>query len=176
MFQTLRETKSDMKPKLTWGGTRALGVVFFLFATSVVGIAQTQMLYGHVSAVVKSLSPLGRLPGTNHLNLAIGLPLRNQAALSSLLQQIYDPASPNYHHYLTPEQFTERFGPTEDDYQAVIAFASANGLLVTTTHPNRLLLDVRGTVATVERALHVTIHTYRHPTENRTFYAPDTEP
>ena len=38
---------------------------------------------------------------------------------------------PNYHHYLTPEQFTERFGPTEQDYQAVIAFAKANGLTVT---------------------------------------------
>ena len=86
-----------------------------------------------------------------HLNLAIGLPLRNEQALDDLLQQIYDPASPNFRHYLTPEQFTEQFGPTEQDYQAVIDFAKANGLTVTGTHPNRVVLDVSGSVADIER-------------------------
>jgi hypothetical protein len=135
-----------------------------------------QFLKGHVPAVVSRLQPTGLLPVTNRLNLAIGLPLRNQQALDDLLQQIYDPASPNYHHYLTPEQFTEQFGPTEQDYQAVIAFAQANGLTVTTTYGTRLLLDVSSPAASVEKAFNVTIRVYRHPTENRTFYAPDIEP
>ena len=138
--------------------------------------AGIQVLRGHVPAVVARLQPTSRLPGTNRLNLAIGLPLREQAELSNLLRQIYDPASPNYRHYLTPEQFTEQFGPTERDYQAVIAFAKANGLTVTDTHPNRMLVDVSGSVADIERALHVTLRVYQHPTENRAFYAPDTEP
>ncbi len=138
--------------------------------------AGTQVLRGHVPAVVARLQPTSHLPGTNRLNLAIGLPLRNQEALTNLLQQIYDPASPNYRHYLTPEQFTEQFGPTERDYQAVIAFAKANGLTVTDTHPNRMLVDVSGSVADIERALHVTLRVYQHPTENRMFYALDTEP
>ena len=98
--------------------------------------------------------------------LAIGLPCEIRVALSNLLQQIYDPASPNYHHYLTPEQFTEQFGPAKADYQAVIAFARANGLRVTATHPNRMLLDVNGTVTDVERALHVTMRVYQHPTRS----------
>ena len=46
---------------------------------------------------------MGFLPGTTRLNLAIGLPLRNGEALTNLLRQIYDPASAQYHHYLTPE-------------------------------------------------------------------------
>ena len=54
------------------------------------------------------------------MKLAIGLPLRNQEALTNLLQQLYDPSSPNYRHYLTPEEFTAQFGPTEQDYQKVI--------------------------------------------------------
>ncbi|HEX7618146.1 MAG TPA: protease pro-enzyme activation domain-containing protein, partial [Verrucomicrobiae bacterium] len=108
--------------------------------------------------------------------LAIGLPLRNQAALGMLLSEIYSPASTNYHRYLTPEQFTERFGPTEQDYQTVIAFAKRNGLTVTATHANRVLLDVSGPVPDIERAFGVTLRTYRHPTENRTFHAPDVEP
>jgi subtilase family serine protease len=119
---------------------------------------------------------VGSFPGTNRLNLAIGLPLRNPEELTNLLRQIYDPASPNYRHYLTPAQFTEQFGPTEKDYQAVIAFARAKGMTVTGTHPNRMLVDVSGPVADIERALHVTMRTYRHPTENRMFYAPDVEP
>ena len=153
----------------------ACAVLLLLFTTGAQA-AERQVLRGHVPAVLARVSPVGSLPGTNRLNLAIGLPLRNQAALSNLLQQIYDPASPNYHHYLTPERFTEQFGPTEKDYQAVITFARANGLTITGTHPNRMLVDVSGAVADIERALHVTLRTYRHPTENRTFYAPDTEP
>ena len=122
------------------------------------------------------LKPVGSLPATNVLHLAIGLPLRNEAALDSLLQQLYDPASPNFHQFITPEQFTEQFGPTEQDYQAVINFARLNGLTVTATHGNRVVLDVSGPVVNVERAFQVTLRTYQHPSENRKFFAPDVEP
>ncbi len=138
--------------------------------------AGMKFLTGHVPAIVSHLQAKGLLPATNHLYLAIGLPLRNQEALTNLLPQIYDPASPNYHHYLTPEQFTAQFGPTEEDYQKVIDFARANGLTVVGTHPNRLLVDVTGKSAAVEGAFHVTMRTYHHPTENRDFFAPDTDP
>jgi len=144
-----------------------------------VGTAQTatkQLVQNHLPPVAAYLPPTGRLSPAKNLHLAIGLPLRNQAALAGLLQELYDPASPDYHHYLTPEQFTERFGPTDLDYQIVIAFARANGLTVTATHPNRLLLEVSGPVQNIEKALNVTLQTYRHPTENRTFFAPDTAP
>ena len=110
---------------------------------------QTQTLQGHVPAAVARLQPLGRLPATNILHLAIGLPLRHQDELHNLLQRLYDPASPDFHHYLTPEQFTEKFGP--EDYQALANFATVHGLTVTATHPNRTLLDVSGSVADVEK-------------------------
>jgi subtilase family serine protease len=135
-----------------------------------------QVMHGLVPAAVANLRAIGSFAGTNQLNLAIGLPLRNREALTNLLREIYDPASPQYHHYLTPEQFTERFGPTKKDYQALMAFAKANGLQVTGTHPNRMLLDVRGSVANIQQAMHVTLQVYQHPTERRRFYAPDAEP
>ena len=153
----------------------SLLVLLWLAALSAQG-AGLQTLPGQVLPVLKSLTPTGRLAATNRLNLALSLPVRNGAALTNLLQQLYDPASPEYHHYLTPAQFTEQFGPAESDYQAVIAFARANHLQVSATHPNRLLLDVSGSVAEVEQALHVTLRTYQHPTEHRLFYAPDGEP
>ena len=139
--------------------------------------APSQTLKGHhVPAAVANLVPTGKLPGSQRLNLAIGLPLRNEQELDALLQQLYDPASPHYHRYLTPEEFTARFGPTETDYQALVGFAKANGLTVTTKHPNRVVLDVSGAVSDIERTFHVALRVYRHPTEGRNFYAPDVEP
>jgi subtilase family serine protease len=138
--------------------------------------AAEQILSGHRPAAAASLSSIGVLPAASRMNLAIGLPLRNQAALNSLLQQIYDTASPNYRHYLTPAQFTEKFGPSPDDYQSILDFARTNGLTVTSTFSNRMVLGVSGAVSDVEKAFHVTMQVYQHPSENRTFYAPDVEP
>ena len=156
----------------------ALGIGLALFSALTIFAqpASRQHLRGHVPEAVSHLQPTGRLSATRHLNLAIGLPLRNEAALNDLLQQIYDPASPNFRQYLTPEQFAEMFGPTEEEYQTLIAFAEKNGLTVTGTHPNRTLLDVSGSVGNIERIFHVTMHVYQHPKEARTFYAPDVEP
>ncbi len=108
--------------------------------------------------------------------MAIGLPLRNQAQLAALLHDLYDPSSPRYHQFLTPQEFTVEFGPTAADYQQVVDFARAQGLNVSAVHPNRLMVDVEGEVPVVEKAFHVTMHTYLHPKEARTFYAPDTDP
>ncbi len=133
-------------------------------------------LPGHVLPVVKKLQPIDRLPGSTQLHLTIGLPLRDQQGLTDLLQQIYDPASPNYRHYLTTEQFTQRFGPTEQDYEAVAAFATSQGLTVSLRHPNRMLVEVDGSVADVEKAFQVRMNIYHDPKENRDFFATDVEP
>ena len=151
-----------------------LMLLFGLFYSVIA--ADRQFLPGHVPPAVAQLKALGRLPETNNLELAIGLPLRNGAELSELLRQLYDPSSTNYHKYLQPAEFAARFGPTVEDYQAAQDFARSNGMVVAGTYPNRLVLDVRGRVADVERAFGVTLRTYRHPTEKRNFFAPDTEP
>src|SRR6266568_4684842 len=138
--------------------------------------AERQFLHDHVPALVTNAAPVGRSSRWARLDLGIGLPLREREALTNLLQQLYDPASTNYHQYLTPEQFAHRFGPTERDYQAVVRFAQSHALAVTGTHPNRTLVNVRGTVAAIEQAFHVLLNEYQHPTEPRRFYAPSVEP
>ncbi len=131
---------------------------------------------GHVPKAVETLAAKGNLPSETQLHLAIGLPVRDAAGLDAFVRSVSDPSSSDYRHYLTPEQFTERFGPTEHDYQAVINFAESNGMTVSTTHPNRMIVDVEASAAAIARAFHVTMRTFRHPTEDRDFYAPDTEP
>ena len=140
--------------------------------------ADNKTLTGHVPAAVRELNlqPTGRLAAEQQLHLSIALPLHNKQALVDLIQQIYSPTGTNYHRYLTTEQFTEQFGPTVQEYQSVQDFARSNRLAVEATFGNRALVDVSGNVSDIEAALHITLRTYWHPTENREFYAPDVEP
>ena len=135
-----------------------------------------QILPGHIPKALAHLKALSHLDTARRLHLSIGLPLRNSAQLTALLQQIYNPASPQYRHFLTPRQFTAQFGPTEDDYAAVESFALQHGLRIARTHPSRIVLDIEGDVASIESAFHTSLNVYQHPTQKRTFYAPDTEP
>ena len=128
-------------------------------------------------AVSTGVAPLvGHLNGTQRLSLAVSLPLRNETELDDLLRQLYDPQSPTFHQYLSVQEFTTRFGPTESDYAAVLSFARANGLDVIDIATNRMVLDIEGPAANIEKAFHLTLGLYQHPTESRTFYAPDREP
>ena len=119
---------------------------------------------------------VGRLPPEQTLQLTLVLPLRNQAALTALLGRLYDPSSPDYRHFLSVDEFTEQFGPTSNDYQAVADFAQANGFTVTGTPANRLIVPISGSVEQINAAFHVSMNVYRHPTEDRTFFSPDREP
>jgi hypothetical protein len=138
--------------------------------------AQEQVLTGHVPRAVATQKPVGRMDAAARLDLALGLPLRNPEQLEELLGQIYQPGSTNFRRYLTPEQFTAAFGPTEKDYQAVMDFATKHGLRITGTHANRTLVDVNGAVADIEKAFHLNLRLYQHPTQARLFFAPDAEP
>ncbi|HEY3763383.1 MAG TPA: protease pro-enzyme activation domain-containing protein [Verrucomicrobiae bacterium] len=150
-------------------------------AAAISGLAAgtgTVTLHGHIPAAISALKlqPKGELPATNQLTLAIGLPLHNTQEMSNLLARMYDPSTTDYHQYLTPDQFIAKFGPTEQDYTSVSNFAKINGLTIIGQHRSRMLLDVSGKVSDVENAFHVKMYAYRHPTENRDFYAPDSDP
>jgi subtilase family serine protease len=153
-----------------------LGLALFVFVGE--GQAQVAPLTAHVREVTLSGQAqfVGNLPATQSMRLVLVLPLRNQAQLNEFLKNLYDPSSATFRQFLTVEEFTALFGPSEDDYNAVIAFAQANGFSVVGTSRNRLNVDVIGTVQTIGNAFHLQLGAYQHPTEDRTFYAPDREP
>ena len=154
------------------------GAVFLLIP--IPGRAQQalQILHKHVRPAVTSgrAVPVGFLPATQSLNLVIHLPVRDQEELTSLIDRLSDPTSPDYRHWLSVAEFTERFGRTEAEYQRVADFVEANGFAVTYKSPNRLMLVVRGSVAQIEKTFNVQMRTYLVPAENRVFYSPDREP
>lgn len=135
-----------------------------------------KLLHSSIHETAGRQTRIGRLPGTNQLQLAITLPLREQVPLINLLQQIYDSRSTNFHRYLTPDQFTERFGPTKDDCELVKQFAKQHNLEVQHEAGNRAVLVVAGTAEHIERAFQTTLGIYWHPTEMRNFIAPDITP
>lgn len=160
-----------------WLALAAACAITFSFSSSSVQ-AQQRMMTRHVrEAVMNGRAQYVRaMPPTQQLKLAIMLPLRNQGQLTSVLQDLYSPQSPRYRQYLSVQQFTNSFGATQADVDAVVQFAQANGMTVTRTSPNRMVVDVAASVASVEKAFHVKMGVYQHPTEDRTFFAPDREP
>jgi hypothetical protein len=159
--------------------TSLLTMVALVSAVSIVCLAQPQSLLTHhvrEATLNGQAQYVGPLPATQSMRLVVALPIRNQAALDNFLKEVYDPSSGSYRQFLTVEQFTARFGPSQQDYDEVIRFAETHGFTVVGTSRNRLNLDVTGSVAAVEEAFHLTMGNYLLPTENRTFYAPDREP
>jgi subtilase family serine protease len=159
--------------------TSLLTVVALVSIVSIISQAQPQsLLTRHVREATLNgqAQYVGPLPATQPMHLVLTLPIRNQAALDNFLQQVYDPSSASYRQFLTVEEFTARFGPSQQDYDEVVRFAETHGLTVVSTSRNRLNLDVTGSVASIEGAFHVTMGLYNLPAEDRTFYAPDREP
>jgi kumamolisin len=154
--------------------------LLLVFASSIpTALAQPQsLLTHHVRAVtLNGQAPfVGRLPATQSMHIDIVLAVRDQAGLDSFLRELYDPSSPAYRQFLTVEQFTQAFGPSQKDFDALIRFATANGFTVTGGSRDAMDVVLKGSVANVETAFHVNMGLYHDPIENRDFYAPDREP
>jgi kumamolisin len=110
------------------------------------------------------------------MHIDIVLPVRDEAELGDLVQQLNDRSSTSYHKFLTPADFTLKFGPSQEQWDALVAFAKANGFEIVSGSRDAMDLRLIGTVASIEQAFHVVVGVYQHPTEDRTFYAIDREP
>jgi subtilase family serine protease len=154
-----------------------LSIAAFVSAGVVEGRAETLMTR-HVreATITGQAKLLGRLPATQTLQLDIVLPMRDRDGLHAFLADLYSSTVPNYRHFLTPTEFTARFGPTQEHYDAVVKYAQAHGLAVVGGSRDGMEVQVKGPVSAIEAAFHVNLLTYQHPTEDRIFYGPDREP
>ena len=144
-------------------------------------LAQAQalpLLTRHVrDEVASGQAPLvGKLPPTQTLHFDIVLPLRDRAGLQAFVKEVNDPSTSSYHQFLTPQEFTSRFGPSQEDWDTLVAFAKASGFEIINGTREERDLRLTGTVANIEKAFHVTMGLYQDPTEDRTFFAVDREP
>ena len=156
-----------------------LMLLAMLLAMNLVCQAASQtLLTRHVREVVLNgeAKLVGQLPATQTMRFDAVLALRHQPELENFLQELYDPTSPSYKQYVTPRQFAERFGASQEDYDALIAFAKANGFKVIGGSLQSRDVQFSAPVANINKAFHITMAVYQHPTENRTFFSPDREP
>ncbi|MGH2449343.1 MAG: S53 family peptidase [Chloroflexota bacterium] len=133
---------------------------------------------GPTVALKGSLRPrpgrvLGTLPARRILHLVVDLRLRNRGRLDRLVQSIYTPGSPLYHHYLTPNQFAARFAPSIGQRGLTTAWLRSRSMRVSSLSPNGLQILVRGPAAAVASALRTPIDAYR---TSSTSYVANTAP
>jgi kumamolisin len=145
------------------------------------GEAQAQKRASHTKHVRQEVSSgeakfLRRMPTTETLRLHVVLPVRDQAGLDQFLKDVSDPSSPSYRHFLTVPEFTERFGPTQADYDELTQFATSNGFRLVGGSRDGMDLQIEGSISAIERAFNVTMGVYQVPGENSAFYSADREP
>jgi subtilase family serine protease len=164
---------------------RQLGIVSVVIilvgisALSVAFIARARqnspyVLTSQTVPLVSRAHVIGPASAQQPLKLSIGLHLRNQQELQSLLSDLSNPHSPRYHHFLSPQQFADAFGPTAEQRKQVIDYVRQAGLTITHIASNGLLIDASATVAQAESAFHVAINTYQ--VGAHVFYANATPP
>ena len=110
---------------------------------------------------------VGRFNPQQMLRLVLALQPPHMQEEEAFLRELQDPDSPNFHQFLTEEQWNARFAPSEQDEEAVVQWAQSQGLTITARFPNRLLVDVEAPVATIEKAFNVNLNAYQVGTESK---------
>ncbi|MFB7665253.1 protease pro-enzyme activation domain-containing protein [Kitasatospora sp. NPDC056138] len=138
--------------------------------------AQPVALNGNVLPAVSHSTRTGEVAADRTITVAVSLGQRDTAGLDAFLAQVTDPKSPNYKHYLTVDQFAQRYGATEATVAKVTAYLRAQGLKVGAVTANRLTLEASGTAAQVQKAFGTRLSTFHDSTTGRDFYANSTAP
>jgi kumamolisin len=156
----------------------SIAVLLSLVTVAAINAQAQSMSTRHVREVTRTgaAKPIGQLPPDQIMTLDVVLPLRDPAGLNLFLKELYDPSSPSYRQFLSVPEFTARFGPTEENYDAVVRYLKSYGFEVTGGTRDGMDVLIKGPVSAVEAAFRVSMRTYQHPTEDRIFYAPDREP
>ncbi len=118
-------------------------------------------LHGRQPQVPPGATLLGPAPSSTVLPLTVTLQPRDPAALAAEAEAVSDPTSADYRHFLTPQQFAQRFGPTPGTIAQVTATLKQAGLTVGSASSTGLSLAVSGTVAQVQSAFATPIDRYR---------------
>ena len=134
-----------------------------------------EKLPGHQGLVPPGATLVGPAPASTSLPLTVTLKPRDPAALAAEVQAVSERGSPDYRHFLTPAEFSQRYGPTPASIAEVTSSLRRQGLTVGPPSATGLSLPVSGTVAQVQTAFSTPISKYRL-SSGKTGYDNDTAP
>lgn len=129
-----------------------------------IGGRETVVLSGNMHPKAQPQYDEGRVDPDLKMNLvtlAFKPSAQQQAALDQLLEEQQDPLSPNYHHWLTPEQYADRFGLSESDMDKIVLWLESQGFTVERAARGRNWISFNGGAREIETAFHTDIHRYR---------------
>jgi subtilase family serine protease len=130
--------------------------------TQVLDESQLTVLKGNTHPLARPEFDLGTAPATlpmQRMLLVLKRSDAQQAALEQLLDDLQNKNSPNYHQWLTPEQFGQQFGPTDADMQTITLWLQSHGFQLGSTK-GRTVLEFSGSASQVQDAFHTSIHKY----------------
>lgn len=129
--------------------------------TAQIDEAKLVTLGGNTRSVANAANDRGRVVDTlplEHVLLQLQRSPEQAEALESLITELHDSTSANYHKWLTAEQFGEQFGVAQEDLNTITAWLQAHGLTVNTAYNNRMVIDFSGTAGQIREAFHAEIH------------------
>ena len=130
--------------------------------TQPINEANLVVLAGNTHSKAKNVTDdLGLVPDSlamPHMMLQLRRPPAQEQALETLIGQLHDPSSPNYHHWLTATQFGAQFGPATSDVSAVTGWLQRHGFTVNSVAASKMVIDYSGTAGQVRAAFHTQIH------------------
>ncbi len=114
---------------------------------------------------------LGATDPHTMIDFSLVLRLPGQAHLMRFLDELTDPAAPNYHHFIDAAAFGERFGVSRSVLNHARAQLARDGVQVTASYPQRTALDVRATAETIDRVFDMRLMDWRSA-DRQVFHAP----
>ncbi|MGB8885249.1 MAG: S53 family peptidase [Candidatus Korobacteraceae bacterium] len=139
--------------------------------------AQSWRMQGNVRPGLQSAWDRGPVGGSLQMpgvKLVFQLTAAQQSSLHTLLLRQMDPSSANYHHWLTPEEYANRFGLTPGDISRVAGWLQHQGFSNIIPARSRTWICFNGTAAQMQAAFHTVIHQY--VADGQIHYANVTEP
>jgi hypothetical protein len=139
--------------------------------------ASRVVLQGNVRPMFRAENDLGRADGSlrlENISLRFAFTASRQSALTALLDDLQNPLSPSFHHWLTPEQFAGPFGLSQNDLNKAVAWLEGQGFTVTWKARSRTWVSFSGTASQVQTAFQTEIHNFSF--HDATYYANATEP
>jgi len=115
----------------------------------------------NVPKVVDIAADQGRVDPSEELNLTVVLKLHNEAEFDRALENLYNPESPSYHHWLTDSDL-QKFAPTAAEFETVKKELTSHGFSVISSDPHHFSIRVHGTAANAEEAFQTELHNFTY--------------
>lgn len=168
MKKSLRILAASVAPLPILAGAMLAGSTTAAAATPLVAVPNS------VNPAVTHSVKIGEVAANKEMSVTVSLKLRDQAGLTQFLADVTNPHSAEYHHFLTPAEFTAKYGPTQAEVNAVTAYLAQHGLTVAKHQANSQVVQAAGTAAQLEGAFGTKLGVYQQ--QGRQYFANESAP